>query len=203
MPPVADPRAVCLTCGHAFEWHDRAMARARLRAEPPFERPCYREVRGVACPCDAFRDSGEWLASWQPRPQRPLQQLALAVLLVVMGLGLLYAYRSQSPAIPQIPVTQAVVDIQAGRVRSIVISGSTAVLTLRDGRREQAAIAQPDNVIADAVSVYNAAHAADPVELRYESAEPFSVIGSVVLSLLPVVLLGGFFLYLMYQQRRR
>lgn len=203
---MTDPRSVCATCGHSFEWHDRAMARAKLGSDPPFERACYRDVRGIACPCNGFKDSGE--PQFAPRSrtagQRLIQNSILTLLLVVMGLALLYAYRSQTPAVPQVPVTQAVRDVQAGRVRSIVITNTTAVLTLRDGTREQTVVPQANNVLVDAVTAYNAANTRDQVELRYEaSSEPFSVIGSVLLSLLPVLLIGGFFFYMMTQARRR
>lgn len=203
---MADPQALCLTCGHPFEWHDRARATAKLRAEPPFERACYRDVRGVACPCDAFRDSGQSISAWRQRSpgQRLLQNALLTLLLVVMGLALLYAYRSQTPALPQVAVTQAVQEIQSGRVRSVVVSGPTAVLALKDGQREQTTVAEPDNVLANAITAYNAAHPSDQVELRYEPAsQPLGVIGSVLLSLLPVLLIGGFFYYSIVQARRR
>ena len=41
------------------------------------------------------------------------------------------------------------------------------------------------------------------IELRYASeSQPVSVIGSIILSLLPVLLIGGFFYYLMMRARR-
>ena len=52
----------------------------------------------------------------------PLFWVALLVLVVVLGLGLLYAYRAQTPAVPTVPVTQAVQEIQQGRVLEVVSS---------------------------------------------------------------------------------
>jgi ATP-dependent Zn protease len=121
-----------------------------------------------------------------------------------MGLALLYAYRSQTPSIPTVPVTQAIQDVQAGRVRSVVIRGSEATLELVNGTRERTTIQQPDEVFAKAIVDYNAANPAHPVDLRYETeSQTLPVIGSIVLSLLPVLLIGGFFYYMMMRARDR
>jgi hypothetical protein len=43
-----------------------------------------------------------------------------------------------------------------------------------------------------------------PVTLTYEKdSQTFGIIGSVFLSLLPVLLIGGFVVYTMHQARRR
>lgn len=211
---MLDARAICETCGHTRDWHDRDVARARLRSDPPVERPCYREVGGAPCRCGGFRESGtlavpagsQQAVGSAPR-SRVLQNAVLTLLLVVMGLALLYAYRSQTPAVPEVDLTKALQDINAGQVRAVNIAGARATLEFRDVTRgkEQTTIPEPDTILARAVTDYNAAHPSQQIELKYQAdtQPPLSVVGSVVLSLLPVLLIGGFFYYLMREARRR
>jgi ATP-dependent Zn protease len=130
---------------------------------------------------------------------------ALALLLVVMALGLLYLYRSQTPSVPSVDLSTALQDINAGRVRAVSIAGTVATLEFRDTPSHKARTTLPelDTVLARAVSDYNAANPSQPIALRYaDGAEPIGVIGSIVLSLLPVLLIGGFFYYMMETRRR-
>lgn len=209
---MLDPRAICETCGHTRDWHDRDAERARLGSDPPVERPCYREVGGAACRCGGFRESGTLampMRSITTRGSAPgfaiVRAAAIAVLLVVLGLGLLYAYRSQTPSVPQVDVAQAIQDINAGRVRAVTVTGSAATMEFRDSptHKEQTALPQPDTALAPAVANYNAANPSQAIALRYEQGtQPIGVVGPIVLSLLPILLIGGFFYYLMGTRRR-
>src|SRR5438034_3243770 len=119
-----------------------------------------------------------------------------------MGLALLYAYRSQTPAITTVPISQAVQDVQAGKVKTVTEIATKATLELNDNTKEQTQL--PDNSKDDplqqAVIAYNNANPTRQVDLKYEEqSATFSVIGSVLLSLLPVLLIGGFFFYMMRQ----
>jgi ATP-dependent Zn protease len=129
----------------------------------------------------------------------------LVLLLIVMGLGLLYAYRSQTPSVPQVSLSQALQDISAGLVRGVTVTGNRATLEFRDNptHKEQTTLPEPDTILARAVSDYNTAHPSQPIELRYQgdSSQTVGVIGSIVLSLLPVFLIGGFFYYMMRTRR--
>lgn len=69
------------------------------------------------------------------------------VLLLLLVFGGLYAYRAQTPALPPIPLTQAVGEVQAGRVNSIEIVGSYATLTLVDGSHQRVTV--PDKPLQD------------------------------------------------------
>ena len=210
---MLDPRAICETCGHTRDWHDRDAVRARLRSDPPVERPCYREIGGAPCRCNGFRESGTIAVSSLSGATRRLapgfataRVAILALLLVVMGLGLLYAYRSQTPSVPSVDLTTAVQDIGAGRIRAVTIAGTTATLEFRDvsSHKERTTLPELDTVLARAVSDYNAANPSQAIALRYDQgAEPLGVFGSIVLSLLPVFLIGGFFYYLMMRTRDR
>jgi ATP-dependent Zn protease len=137
---------------------------------------------------------------------RVLQNAVLTLLLVVMGLALLYAYRSQTPAVPEVDLTKALQEINAGQVKAVTIAGARATLEFRDVTRgkEQTTIPEPDTILGRAVTDYNAAHPSQQIELKYQAdTQPLIVVGSVVLSLLPVLLIGGFFYYLMREARRR
>lgn len=140
-------------------------------------------------------------------PDFPLVRVGiLALLLVVMGLALLYAYRSQTPSIPQVDVTQALRDMNAGRIRAVVVDGNRATFEFRDSpaHREQTTIPEPDTVLARAVSDYNAANPSQAIDLRYaRDGQGTSVVGPIILSLLPVLLIGGIFYYLLMRSRRR
>ena len=121
-----------------------------------------------------------------------------------MGLALLYAYRSQTPAIQPESMTLAIQDVQAGRVKTITVVANKATLELNDTPPTKKIVNLPDSTQQDplsaAVKDYNAANPTRPVDLKYEEqSATFSVIGSILLSLLPVLLIGGFFFYMMRQ----
>jgi cell division protease FtsH len=120
-----------------------------------------------------------------------------------MGLALLYAYRSQTPAITTVPITQAVQEVQAGKVKQVSYVANKATLELNDGTKEQTTLpdgAHGDDQLSVAISAYNAANPTRQVVQKYEEqSATFSVIGSILLSLLPVLLIGGFFFYMMRQ----
>lgn len=209
---MLDARAICDTCGHTRVWHDRDEVRARLRLDPPVERPCYREIGGAPCRCGGFRESGTlalpatYAAGAPALATSVIRIAALSLVLVVMGLALLYAYRSQTPSVPEVALSQAIQDINSGRVRAVTIAGNTAILEFRDiaSHKEQTTLPQSDATLARAVLDYNAANPSQPVELRYDTGnQTLPVVGSIILSLLPVLLIGGFFYYMMSQARRR
>src|SRR5438552_19193077 len=125
----------------------------------------------------------------------------LTLLLVVMGLALLYAYRSQTPSVPEVDITRAIQDVNAGKIKTVTIIASNATLDFKDTSlgKEQTTLQEPDTLMAKAVADYNASHA-DSVALKIgRDNQTFSVVGSIVLSLLPVLLIGGFFFYMMRQ----
>lgn len=210
---MLEARAICETCGHTRDWHDRDAERARLGSDPPVERPCYREVGGVPCRCGGFRESGTLavpatssVAPGSAAGFATARVATLALLLIVMGLGLLYAYRSQTPSLPEVDLTQALQDISAGRIGAVAVAGNKATLEFRDNRthKEQTTLPEPDTILARAVSDYNAANPSRPITLKYEQGtQPTGVVGSIVLSLLPVLLIGAFFYYIYYLMGRR
>jgi len=119
-----------------------------------------------------------------------------------MGVALLYAYRAQAPATKTIDVSDAVTRVERGEVKAVTISGSRATVVLRDGDvKVQAALPERDEPLTKAVLDYNRAQPAERrVALSYEEpSATLGLIGSVLLSLLPVLLIGGFFIYMMRQ----
>jgi len=129
-----------------------------------------------------------------PSPSSPaastLRLFLLLIALFVLG-GLLYAYRSQTPALPSVSLAQVLSEIQDGRVRAVTIEGSRATVVLTDGRTEQTTIPEPDTVLARAVTDRNrATPPAQQIAFRYTATSPdFSVVGSIFLSVLPLLLL--------------
>jgi hypothetical protein len=210
---VVNARPICETCGHTREWHDRDAERVRRGSDPPVERPCYREVGGAACGCSGFRESGTFamlpgiaLMRSSGPDVSTVRVGILALLLVVLGLALLYAYRSQTPSIPEIDVSKAVQDINGGRVRAVTFVDAKANLEFRDSpaHKEQTTVPQPDTIVARAVSDYNAAHPAQAIELKYvQDGQPIGLVGSINLSLLPILVIGGLLYYFRRKARDR
>jgi cell division protease FtsH len=120
-----------------------------------------------------------------------------------MGLALLYAYRSQTPAIQTVTITKAVQDVQAGKVKTVTYVANKATIELTDQTKEQATLpdgAHGDDQLSVAIATYNTANPTRVVDQKYEEqSATFSVVGSILLSLLPVLLIGGFFFYMMRQ----
>ena len=197
---MSDARAICADCGHVQSWHDREAARAMRSGELASDRRCYREIGGAGCRCSGFRDSGEVaIIAGRTRTGFGLPMAALiAVVLVVMGVGLLYAYRSQSPAIQSITFSQATQEINSGQVMKVTIVGNKATLDLRGGgERQQLVLPEGAVTFQKVLDDYNSANPTRQMVIDYQAeAAPFAVIGSIFLSLLPVLLLGAFFLYL-------
>jgi hypothetical protein len=205
---VNEPRAICAECGHVRSWHDRDAARKATGMDAGVDRPCYREVGGAPCRCRGFRDSGELAvtATVVPRPTALFKNALLTLLLVVLGLSLLYAYRSQTPALQTIPMTQAIQEINSGQVKKVtIITGANeAILDLINGDRQQTHLPERDEVFQKALFDYNAANPSRQIVIVYEQENSaFPVIGSIFLSLLPVLLIGGFFYFMMRQAQRR
>ena len=203
-----DARAICAECGHVWSWHDRDAAQQAARVEPGVDRPCYREVGGAPCRCRGFRDSGEVAvgATVVPRPTRVFLNGLLTLLLVVLGLGLLYSYRSQTPAMQTVAITQAIQEVKTGQVKKVTIfaGANRAVLELANGDKHQTNLLERDEVFQKALFDYNAANPSRQISIEYQQeSATFSVIGSILLSLLPVFLIGGFFYYMMRQAQRR
>lgn len=203
---MSDPRAICADCGHVQSWHDRDAARGMRSGELASDRRCYREIGGAPCRCGGFRDSGEVavIASTSRGGGSLLRRLLLTVVLIVTGLALLYAYRAQTPALPTVAYSQAIQEISGGRVAKVIITGSKATLEFRSGEKQQTNVPQPPEPFEKLLADYNAANPSRTITIDYQQeSATFSVIGSIFLSLLPVVLIGAFFLYSFSRVRRR
>ena len=119
-----------------------------------------------------------------------------------MGVALLYAYRAQSPSAAVVTYDKAVSEIQAGQISKVTINGDTATIEKPDKTQETVNIGANDNgVFQKTILDYNATRPENQrvvLSLQKES-QTFGIIGSVLLSLLPVLLIGGFFVYMMRQ----
>jgi len=201
-----DPRAICADCGHVQSWHDRESARALRSGELASDRRCYREVGGASCRCSGFHDSGEIaIVAGRSRAGLGLPTTSLlAVVLVVMGIALLYAYRSQTPAVQPVVYSQAIQEINSGQVRKITIVENTAVFELQNGDKQQMVLPGSHESFQKVLDDYDAANSSRPIAIEYQQvSQGFQVIASVFLSLVPIFLLGAFFLYLFRRSASR
>ena len=133
---------------------------------------------------------------------RILKNGILTLLLVLMGVALLYAYRAQSPSTQNVPYSQAVAEIQNGQAKQVILIGDTATVEKVDGSHETVTIgANEGGAFQKIVVDYNATQADNRkvVLSLQKDSQTFGIIGSVLLSLLPVLLIGGFFVYMMRQ----
>ena len=122
-----------------------------------------------------------------------------------MGIALLYAYKAQTPAVSPTGYSAAIDEVNSGQVKEVSISGATATVTLNDGSNTKQMVNigdDKDGLFKKAILDYNSnGKSADKrvnLVLPQES-QTFGIIGGVLLSLLPVLLIGGFFIYMMRQ----
>lgn len=120
----------------------------------------------------------------------------IVVFLLLLAVGGLYAYRAQTPAIPSVPMTQAVSQLQRGQVTTIEFVGDRATVTLADGTREVTTVAgAPTDPVSVALSDYNATHATAKVAVDYRS-DAYAVsylipaLFSFLLTVLPLAVLA-------------
>lgn len=206
---TGDSRAICAECGHVRAWHDRDSARRMRSGELASDRRCYREVGGAGCRCSGFRDSGEVAIGGLPaipgRGGRPVVMAGLlTLLLVVMGVALLYAYRSQTPSVQTVAYSEAIREINAGEVKKVTITANKATLELVNFERRQLTLPDRPDAFQKVLDDYNTANPSRQIAIDYQAeGAGFTVLFSILLSLLPVLLLGASFLYLTSRLRPR
>jgi hypothetical protein len=128
------------------------------------------------------------------QPRRWLRVVLSMVVIVFLFYGGLYAYRFQTPAVPTVPLSQALTDLQAGRVKAVVIEGNRATITLAAGETQRVTLADRDATLSDAIQAHNEADPAHPTALRFgpsaDAFDPAALVG-VLGVVLPILLLVG------------
>ena len=123
--------------------------------------------------------------------------VAAAILLtVVLALGLLYAYRSQSPAVPPVPYSALLNEVQQGRVRLVEIEDGRVTVTLVDNTRQQTTAPDNGDTLARAVQDHNHADPAHPIDLRVSSGPQPNPVPAILFAILPVLVLALPLLYI-------
>ena len=123
--------------------------------------------------------------------------VAAAILLtVVLALGLLYAYRSQSPAIPAVPYSGVLNEVQQGRVRSVAIEDGRATVILIDTTQQQVTLPDNGESLVHAIQDRNTADLAHPIDVRFSSGLQPNPTPLILFVILPVLVLALPLLYL-------
>src|SRR5260221_90394 len=104
----------------------------------------------------------------------------LTVLLVLMGVALLYAYRAQSPSAAIVSYDKAITEIQSGQVKSVALGTDTATLVKTDNSTETVNIGTNDGGAFQKLVVdYNATQppGAKVTLQPQKESQPFGIIG--------------------------
>jgi len=122
---------------------------------------------------------------------RGLGVIAAVLLLLFLGVALLYAYRSQAPAIPTVPYTIVLNEMQDGRVRSAEVEGGHVTVRLIDGTMQQTNTANNGDDFVRAVTDHNRSDPAHPVDVRYGPGGPSGIefLFPVIVGLVPLLVL--------------
>ena len=141
-----------------------------------------------------------------PSPSK-LVRASLLVVVVLFGLAFLWSYLSASTQGPSYPYSEMLADAAAGNVVSVVQEGNQ--LTVTTTSPPESRVVQ---VASDAINVYAEVCAATGNEpgpscpIQFEvvaESETGQVLGYLISALLPVILIGAFFFYMMRAARQK
>lgn len=114
------------------------------------------------------------------------------VLIIVVGMGSLYAFRAHGPSSASVAFSTALTEVQGGQVRGVVIEGNGATLTLNDGSTQSVTLPDGGQTLARAVTDHNRTDPSHPTDLRQSSSSSMSPQFSgvaILIGLLPILLL--------------
>lgn len=129
------------------------------------------------------------------RPSSNMYRLILFWLVVIVGVTAFWAYSPHSQ-VKSVPISQVISDANAGKISKLEIDGNTVYVTPKDGDK-----ATEKSVKDSSSSIYEQGLEKDAkvtVENKVQS-QTDAVLWNLATILLPVLLIGAFFIYMMRQ----
>jgi hypothetical protein len=136
-----------------------------------------------------------------------LVRASVLIVVVLFGLAFLWSYLSASTDGPSYPYSEMLADAAAGRLEAIAQDGTELTVTIRG-----AAAPRTVQVVSESINVFAEVCAATGNEpgpscpIEYEvivGSSTDQVLGYLITTLLPVILIGAFFFYMMRAARQK
>ena len=117
-----------------------------------------------------------------------------------MGVALLWAYRPAPLEQPEkVSITTVIEEIQRGQVKEVRVKGDEAEILLVNEKKQTTAVSGSTELLLKIIVEYNTANDPNVSYIEEKPDQAMAILGNILLSLLPVLLIGGFFIYMMRQ----
>ena len=124
----------------------------------------------------------------------------VTLLLIAMGVALLWAYRPAPLEQPEkVSITTVIEEIQRGQVKEVRVKGDEAEILLVNEKKQTTAVSGSTELLLKIIVEYNTANDPNVSYIEEKPDQAMAILGNILLSLLPVLLIGGFFIYMMRQ----
>lgn len=129
-----------------------------------------------------------------------MRNYSMYAIIALVGIVLLYTYvLPQQPSTEEIPLSQAIEDIEADKVTRSTVEGNTVKLEYEDGDTTKVTNKEPGDSFAAQLETYGVDPRKANIDPEDESTAGFWA--GLLLNLLPILLIAGFFFLILRQSR--